>query len=152
MDVNFKTAYNQFYICDSHSTGDTASESFWTTEAYDDRLAIEDGILGVGTECYGPVKCKVNILESVNNDFDLQQYDHVVEGGLIINSGTIQILDCPNSAMQLEIPVKNGDYRVRIYSSNLSSVNGDEGDDFYFVEIWPGAGTGRIVLKRYQDY
>lgn len=80
-------------------------------------------------------------------DFDL--YDHIVEGGIEIKSGTIQILDCPSSEIQLELSVKPGFYRTRIYSINLASVDGDEGEDFYKIEIWPDLEMDRKVLKRY---
>lgn len=147
--LDFYTTHNQFYIYDKDSPGDTASDNFWTAEAFDDRLAIENGILGVGLECYGQVKAEVEILNRFNENIILADYDHVVEGGIIIKSGFIQILDCPDSSVQLELPVEPGAYRVRIYSSNLASVDGDNGDDFYRIEIWPDSDLKRTVLKRY---
>jgi hypothetical protein len=103
---------------------------FWTDNAYDDRLAIENRILGVGTECYGPVKGELELLTSIDLTPDLSTFDHIVEAGIAVNSGIIQLLDCPTSTVQLEIKVAPGNYGVRIYSSNLSSVDGEEGDDF----------------------
>jgi len=93
--------------------------SFWFTKAYDDRLATGEGILGVGTECYGPVKGEIILLNSVNNNFNTSQFDHIVEGGIKVESGQLEVLDCPNLKVELKIKVKPGIYRVRIYSSNL---------------------------------
>jgi hypothetical protein len=81
---------------------------------------------------------------------DYSQYDHIVEGGLNINSGILQVLDCPNSHVELEVKVTPGSYRVRIYSSNLASVEGDAGDDYYLIEIWPDIYQVRTVLKQYK--
>jgi hypothetical protein len=129
---------------------DTESGEFWTDEAFDDRLAKEFGVIGVGTECYGPVKGELVLLDKENTDLDLKLYDHIVEAGLRIDSGIIQIKDCPNSSVELEINVKPDSYRFRIYSSNLSSVDGDEGDDFYRIEVWKDLNLDKKVIKRYK--
>jgi hypothetical protein len=44
-------------------------------------------------------------------------------------------MDCLNRVVELEIKVKPGNYRVRVYSSNLASVVDEDGDDFYKIEI-----------------
>jgi hypothetical protein len=51
--------------------------------------------------------------------------------------------------VELEMIVKPGAYRVRVYSSNLVSVEGDEGDDYYKIEVWPDVQMERKVLKQY---
>ena len=146
---NFYTQYHQFYLCDKTSLKNTDSNDFWTTEATDDRMAIKSDIIGVGTECYGTIRGELNVLDSVNNQFDTSKFDHIVEGGVEIKSGILQILDCPNSNVELEVKIKPGTYRIRVYSSNLSSVIGDEGDDYYKIEIWPNRNMARKVLKKY---
>jgi hypothetical protein len=148
--LNFYTSYSQFYICDKNKTGNTGSDSFWTDDAFNDRLAIESGILGVGTECYGPIKGELEILSIPKTRLNLDDYDHIVEAGIEIESGIIQIIDCPSSNLALEINIKPGIYRARIYSSKLASVDGDEGDDFYKIEIWPDSKMDRNVIKRYK--
>jgi hypothetical protein len=147
--LDFYTQHSQFYICDSHSSLKTDAHEFWTDEAYESRLAVEEGVLGVGTECYGPVKGELEILKEENRSVKTDSFDHIVEGRLEIKSGRLRILDCPNASIALDIPLADGIYRVRIYSSNLASVNGDEGDDFYRVEIWKGTGPLRNVVKKY---
>jgi hypothetical protein len=149
--LNFRTTHGQFYIYDKYSSGNTASDNFWTDEAFNCRLAIEDGIVGVGLECYGPVKGEVELLDRFNVNINLINFDHVVEGSLVVKSGIIQILSCPNSLVQLELPVEATTYRVRVYSSNLASVDGDSGEDFYRIEIWPDSNKIRKVLKQYSN-
>jgi len=148
-EFKFYTEYHQFYICDKISSGNTGSEDFWTEEANNDRLAMEDGILGIGTECYGHVNGELDLLDSANNKIDTSKYDHIVEGGLELKSGTVQILDCTSSTIIFETKVNPGIYRVRVYSSNLKSVIDDDGDDYYKIEIWPDSTMERKVLKRY---
>jgi len=149
--LDFYTAYHQFYISDKESIGNTASSKFWTDDSFNDRLAIEDGVLGVGTECYGPVKGELMVLDACPNDCNFDEYDHIVEAGIEIKSGVLHIVDCPTSNIQLEINVNPGTYRARIYSSNLISVEDDEGDDFYKIELWPDSIIERRVLKRYSN-
>lgn len=145
----FYTQYHQFFIADKEFKQDTSDEEFWTETASQTRLAIGDGILGVGTECYGHFKGELIVLDSKNDNVELSEYDHVVEGGINISSGILHILDCPNSHVELEIRMTPGQYRVKIYSSNLASVVDDSGDDFYKIEIWPDINMERVILKQY---
>lgn len=147
--LNFTTSHHQFYISDNAVDLNTGSRNFWTKEASQDRLAIENGILGVGTECYGPVKAELYVLNKKTDEANFDQCDHIVEGSLEVESGEIEVLNCPDSSVELKINVVPGIYRVRVYSSNLRSVEGDEGKDSYRVEIWPGTRINRMVLKRY---
>jgi hypothetical protein len=147
-DLEFYTDYSQFFICDTEFTGKTDSDTFWTDEAYEARLAIEDGILGVGIgKSFGTIKVEVNIIEFQSENFIIENYDHIVEGNVTMRSGTLQVLDCPNSSIEFQVPIPPGRYRVRVYSSNLHTINEERGDDFYKVEIWPDAELGRKVIK-----
>jgi hypothetical protein len=151
-DLDFTTQYNQFYIGDKTSPYNTGSDNFWTDEAFKDRLAVEDGVLGIGTECYGRVKGELNILNSENMVADFNKYDHIVEAGIQIESGIIQVMDCPTSTIELEVEVTPGTYRVRIYASELKGMYEDEIDEeagYYRIEIWPGKDLKRNVLKEF---
>jgi len=48
-------------------------------------LALKESILGIGTECYGPVKPEIVNLDSANNTFNRDLHDHIIEGGLNLN-------------------------------------------------------------------
>jgi hypothetical protein len=149
--LDFYTEYNQFYICDKASERATGSDNFWTIAAYEDRMAQEKGVLGVGTQSYGHIKCELDILNTANNLLDTNQYDHIVEAGVKITSGILQVLSCPTSEVELEVKIKPGTYRIRVYSSKLSTadIDEDEGNDRYKIEIWPDTNMERKVLKRY---
>ncbi|HVT61886.1 MAG TPA: hypothetical protein VHD33_00150 [Legionellaceae bacterium] len=143
----FNTEYNQFYIADKASPKDTDNINFWTTEAYDNRMAIGDGILGIGTECYGYVRGQLNVLNAQINLINYSLYDHVVEGGIKLKSSILQILNCPYSTLEVEVKLSPDSYRVRVYSSNLNKVK--EGKDYYKIEIWPDSNISSKVLKKY---
>ncbi|TCC93923.1 hypothetical protein EZ428_03890 [Pedobacter frigiditerrae] len=145
--LDFHTQYSQFYIADKFTYQQTDGD-FWNEDAYNDGLGSKDGILGVGTECYGPMKGELNTLSEENLNVDFANYDHIVEGSIEIKSGILQILDCPTSTIQLEVNLLPNWYMERIYSSNLESVYGDEGNDYYMIEIWPQPKANKKVLKR----
>lgn len=95
-------------------------------------------------------------MEKPNTDADYNKYDHIVEGGINILSGELQILDCPNNHLELSLKVAPGKYRVRVYSSNLESVKetdlpNDSDKDYYRIEIWPSEEMERKVLKQYEQ-
>ena len=79
---DFYTSHNQFYIVDKEADYDTGADSFWTDEASVSRMPLGYGVVGVGTECYGPVKGELNILNEANTEYDLSDYNHIVEGYL----------------------------------------------------------------------
>jgi hypothetical protein len=146
--LDFWTTHHQFYIADKFSPFRTDSDDFWTKEATSDRLAIEEGILGIGTECYGPVKGDLQVLEAEPTETNFDNYDHVVEGSLDVKSGVLQVFPCLEKTPVVELHLSPGLYRIRVYSLNLDSVNDDAGDDFYEVRIWPMHHMPRKVLKR----
>lgn len=153
---NFYTNYNQFYVKDKECIGDTGSDYFWTETAFLDRLALEKGIVGVRSESWGSIKGELEILEKPSKDVDYNKYDHVVEGGLDIHSGELQIIDCPNGSLELSIKVDPGKYRIRVYGSNLDTVKesdmiSDTDNDYYRIEIWQSNDLERKVLKQYNQ-
>lgn len=152
--LNFHTQYNQFFLEDKEKKANTNSSDFWSDEAFNAKLAMVHGIVGVGTHSYGNIKGEIEILDKPVENIDYKLYDHVVEGGISVESGELQILDCPNSSVELELKVKPGKYRVRVYGSNFASVKepdltNDSDNDFYKIEIWPDDNMERKVLKQY---
>jgi hypothetical protein len=151
--LNFYTQYNQFYIS-SDNAKSIVSGNNWDDKALQDRLGILKNTLVVNTESYGDIKGEVIVLEKPNTNIKFDSYDHIVEGGLEIESGVLDILDCPNTTSQLKINLNPGKYRIRIYSSNLDSVEendlaNDDDNDFYKIEIWPDENMECKVLKKY---
>lgn len=151
-ELKFTTDYGQFYINDKNATGNTGSENFWTNQAFTDKLAVEDGILGVAiANDEGKVECEFEILDSKSLIKDFSGFDHVVEASIKIHSQILQILDCPNSEIEIEIEIENDEYRVRVYSINLASAYDEIPADNYKIEMWKEVYSERNVLKRHLE-
>lgn len=149
-NLNFYTQYSQFYLT-SDNANSLSPDNPWSEQDYNDRLGSFKNFLSIFTECYGNVKGELDILEKPIKNVDYNKYDHIVEAGINIESGTLQVLDCPNSSVELEIKIPPGKYRVRVYSSNLDSVIDDDGDDYYKIEIWLSEDMETRVLKQYLE-
>ncbi|MEL1247493.1 hypothetical protein [Flavobacterium helocola] len=152
LNLKFATDYRQFYLNDKNANGNTGSENFWSESAFADKLAIEDGVLGIGIENdEGKVECEFEILNSKSLIDNFTDFDHVVEASLKIHSGILQIIDCPYSEVEMETEIENGEYRVRVYSINLNTAYEENPKDSYKIEIWKEAYSDRKVLKRFED-
>ena len=154
MKINLKlvTDNRQFYLNDKNANGNTGSENFWSESAFADKLAIEDGVLGIGIENdEGKVECEFEILNSKSLIDNFTDFDHVVEASLKIHSGILQIIDCPHSEVEMETEIENGEYRVRVYSINLNTAYEENPKDSYKIEMWKEAYSDRKVLKRFED-
>lgn len=148
--LDFYSDYGQFYIYDKDAPGDTSSDNFWSDDAFNEMLAVEDGVLGVSIKNdEGIVKCELEFLESKSEIIDFSEYDHVVEASIIIKSGILQILNCPDWYVELEKDVEIGEYRVRVFSNNLKTVYDENPEDFYKIEIWKAPYSHRVVLKQF---
>lgn len=147
---SFSTSYNQFYICD-----DLAPIPYimWDEVSNNNRIVVFDRFIGVVTESYGDINGEIEILKSKKELSNFDAFDHVVEASINIQSGKLKIEDCPNSSVELEIPIKPGTYRIRIYSSNLKSVEfrDEYGDynDFYKIELWEEDYSEVRILKQW---
>ncbi len=139
--------YRQFYLQDDLATGSTAGNDFWTAEACTNMLAINPGIIGVGTGSYAPVPVEI-ILTHTAPDDPFIEWDQVVEASLQIHGTELQVCPCPDPVVEGHIPITPGTYRVRIYYGNLeSSRETEEGDDYYRIIVWPAPWDSVRVLK-----
>lgn len=154
IQFKFRTQYNQFYIQDKDPIGNTSDSDFWSEEAYLYRLATTNELLGIGTQSYGYIKGEIELIKERPDNVDFELYDHIVEAGIEIKGGEIQIMDCPTNNVEIKIKVENGKYRVRIYSLNLGSVlepdlANDTDDDYYRIEVWSDENMELKILKQY---
>ncbi|MEA1849674.1 hypothetical protein U9K52_12185 [Chryseobacterium sp. MHB01] len=155
----FHTDYHQFYLEDKSddNKGNPTSPDFWNEESFKSRLAMVNGIVGIGIESYGNnIKGEIEILDKPNINVDFNKYDHIVEGGIYISSGELQVINCPDNNLELSLKIDPGKYRVRIYSSNLDSVKyydvpNDTDNDYYRIELWKSDDMERKVLKQYEE-
>jgi hypothetical protein len=149
-NLKFFTEYYQFYIQDATAKASTDSDIFWTAHATEDKMAVEEGLLGISVAKYAEIQVQINIHQQKQNIFNLQDYDHIVEASIDVPSGILQILNCTGMEKQVEINVSPGIYTVRSSSANLKTVQGDTGDDFYMIDIYPSDKKERTVLKKYE--
>ena len=152
INLKFVTDYRQFYLNDKNANGNTGSENFWSESAFADKLAIEDGVLGIGIENdEGKVECEFEILNSKSLIDNFTDFDHVVEASLKIHSGILQIIDCPHSEVEMETEIENGEYRVRVYSINLNTAYEENPKDSYKIDMRKEAYSDRKAVKRRED-
>ena len=118
------------------------------------RLVAVPNTLIITTGSYGHIRGELKFLEKKNDNVDYDKYEHIVEAGLEVQTGKLQIINCPFSNSEFEIDIKPGVYGVRVYSSGLSNSNFDEqeGNDRYLIEIWPDHKINTKVLKQYNGY
>jgi hypothetical protein len=145
--LKFSTEYYQFYILDSQSEGKTDAPDFWCDIAGKRRLAIGEGILGVTIATYGNVFGEVHILDKKPQEN--KKANHIVEASINFISGKLQIKDCTNYEIQLEIDLDKTDYRVRISTFGLETVMNDEGNDNYLIEIWKYKFSEPKLINKY---
>jgi hypothetical protein len=147
--LKFFTEYYQFYILDKDSKSQTDSDNFWTPQADTDKMAVEEGLLGITVGKYAEIDVEVNVLETQNNGRNFDEFEHIVEASIEIPSGVLLVKDCTGFEVQLALQLAPQTYAVRCYSAKLSSIQGDEGDDFYVIEIWASSKIERKVLKQF---
>ena len=149
-ELNFTTEYHQFYLEDEHPEGNAGTESFWSSQAFADKLAEAKGILGVGVENdEGIVKCTLEVLYKSSEIDRFENYSHVVESSLNLKSGKLLVISCPIPQVELSINVEPSTYRVRVYSHNLETAYNENPKDAYQIEMWKEEYSNRVVLKRY---
>lgn len=142
-------SHHQFYVEDGERPGDTGDSSFWTKEATEDRLAVVPGTVGIGTGTYGNVRVMTQIHDG-EPPVDLAEWDHVTEASLHIESGMLSVIGCLDLKGE-DFKVSPGTYRVRCCHANLceSDEYGEEGQDWYMVQVWPSPESPRRIIKRW---
>jgi hypothetical protein len=132
--------YHQFYLQDEASPGDLTEA--WTAQAVADRMAVGNGVVGIGTESKDTVRVEVELLTSRPNS-DLARWDHVTECSLDASSGRLLVAGCTDyvpDARRVSVP--GG--RVGLRTSHRYGPR-----EQYRVQLWPGEAEAR-VLKRFE--
>ncbi|MER7586741.1 hypothetical protein ABTW72_04300 [Micromonospora sp. NPDC127501] len=156
LDLELFADYHQIHLSDEGSTGDLSEA--WTGQAAVDRLAVVDDAVALGTSVNVTVAVRVDVLDAPPAD-DLADYDHVVEGGMQVQSGRIVIMGCTDyepDAARFRVPP--GPVRVRAASSNLAEaerlgIDSDESPqtmERLRVQVWPAPPGQPVVLKRWE--
>ena len=146
LELTLFADYFQVHVWDDGCEDDLGAA--WTEEAVSRGLAVDDGIVGVGTA--RNVEVPVTVTVSSMPPEMQGDADSVVEADLECNSGRVVVMGCTDYGPDaLRIHVPPGWYRVRASARGLRTVreNGLEGDDEYRIDLWPSAPTGVAVVK-----
>lgn len=149
---DFVTSYSQFYLTSDYGKKALEFTANPDDNDHEDRLYIQEKFITIYAGSYGHIRGELFVLDKANPNIEYELYDHVAEGGLDVESGELQILHCPTSAVELKVKVKPGIYRIRVLFSKLYTNQLDEfeGDDRYRIEVWPDDNIEKKVLKRYK--
>ena len=140
--------YFQFYLQDEVAAGDLSDA--WGPEATNRMFAVSEGVVGIGTVRNMDVPVTLEFLDS-EPEADFGNFDHVVEGSLIVKSGPLVVAGCTDyfpDARRFDL--SPGTYRVRLSSSGFSSLSEDrlDGQDHYRVQLWQASLIEPTVLKQ----
>ncbi len=140
--------YHQFYLQDEVAPGDLTDA--WSAPAVERMFAIADGVVGFASARNATVPVTVQLLE-MEPAHDFMQFDHVVEGSVLIRRGPIVLAGCtdffPDAA---RFEVEPGQYRVRFSVAGLRTLSDDglDGQDHYLVQLWQASPIEPMVLKQ----
>ncbi|GHO57783.1 hypothetical protein [Ktedonobacter robiniae] len=149
--LNVLAEYHQFYLQDEQTETDTPDD--WGEQLATQMIAVDPGIIGIATARNMRVPLRVDLFDvRPNGDIDL--WDHVTEASLDVPSGQIVIagsMDYIPDAKRLS--VAPGSYRVRVYYGGLDTLSEDglEGEDQYYVVIWPEKNSAPEILKKWSS-
>jgi len=147
--LDFYTQYNQFFIVDKGSSWEF-DNTIWSEATTQNRLVALSNFLSVFTGSYGQIRGKFDVYAD-EPPLDVVAYDHVVEACIKTISGTLEIIACGFNDADYLINVSPGNYRIRICSTGLDAVIGDDGNDFYTIQLWPSEWKEAKVLKQYNN-
>jgi hypothetical protein len=144
--------YMQFHLTSDPKKSDSSDVSFWSQEAYRERLAVGPFLLAVGTDSYCKVPVDIEILESASQ-LSFDAWEHVVEASIDISSGILEVSGCPFPEQVATIEVLPSVYVARVFCRGLSEFADDGGSyngDNYLIHLWRGERRSRTVLKRFE--
>jgi hypothetical protein len=128
--------YNQFYVADDETGSVVGESTFWSKSAYDSRVAIGPGVVGVRTSSavFVPVSIGVSEREAVSSA------PYVVEAPLRITKGIVRVFGCPDHDPGIAVRVTPGDYTIRVEYSRVI----EDGSEWW----WHGDGYRITIFSR----
>ncbi len=133
--------YHQLYLQDESAHGDLSEA--WTAQASDDRVAVAEGVVGIGTASADIVPVDVWVLDAAPAD-DQGDWHHVTECSIDVASDRVVVAGCTDYFPDARrIPVPSGSLRVRA-SHRYSPA------ERYRVQLWPAPHTPPRVVRRWQ--
>ncbi len=140
--------YHQLYLWDPSVTNRAPEE--YSDEDVERRVKLGPSVIVVQPERNGEVALTVEVTES-DPGFDAGRYDHVVECGVELPGGRLQVHECLGGAV-MEATVEPGAYVARVLFAGLGSISSDglDGDDAYAVQLWRGSPRALRVVKQWR--
>src|SRR5512133_2492575 len=140
--------FQQFLLHDGEHDADEIFPE-WTREAGERLLAVEEGIIGVGTISDGIVHVVLEIRDSRPEE-DTSGWDQVNEAPIEVRSGRLMVAGvCDDLADAQRIDLEPGSYRVRLHHGNLGSrANDAHVNEHCTVIMWRALPLPLMVLKQ----
>ncbi|OLT39117.1 hypothetical protein BJF85_07940 [Saccharomonospora sp. CUA-673] len=124
----------------------------WIQALLRDFVAAQDGAIGITTARPVNVPLTIEVRSHEPAGDDLERWDHVVETGLHTPTGRLITSPFPrrdNDPTTVTVPP--GHYAARVHHAGLGTMSADglDGDDRYYLLLWPDTPRPTRVLKRY---
>lgn len=131
--------YHQIHLLDEGASPDLAAA--WTVQATEDKLAVADGGIGIGTQDADTVSIAVEIHAA---EPATRKADHITEASLEIRSGKLVVLGCTDHLPDAKrVPMAPGWYRVRVEHSGLAKK------EKLTAALWPAPQADPRVCQRW---
>jgi hypothetical protein len=147
--VPISVDHGQFIVCDPAAELDIDS---YGPKATRQGVALwgAGGGLTVFTASHWTATHVILALHDEKPRIDVDECDHVVEAGLSVRSGRLQLYGPEDTNLnEASVVVPSGTYSVIVSGKGFDTTNeyGDEGADTYALHLWPGPPLERRVLK-----
>lgn len=147
-ELNVFADYNSFMVQDE--TARLEPDRAWTKALITDTIAAREGVIGIGTARRTTVPVILDV-RSDSPDEDFDDWDHITEAGLHVESGKVivSMLDYSDAIPRTMVPP--GSYTARVYAKGFGTISSDgiHGDDRYHVVLWPGSVRAPAALQRH---
>ncbi|CAM1345475.1 hypothetical protein [Tenacibaculum amylolyticum] len=142
--------YFQFYIQDESVSGDLTEA--WTDIAVERLLALNHGVIGVGTVRNMDVLTTFRIYDEEPDILAESISIHQInECDFIMESENMVVAGCTDYFPDAHrVKIGKGLFRARIYYKDLDKISDDglEGEDSYEIHLWPiSKKLGLKILK-----
>jgi hypothetical protein len=154
VEVVLYADHNQFWLAGGGGESPVEDdEELWSETALETHLGVQRGTLAVYTATYGYVRVIVELVDAPRDG--LEDFDHVVEAPLDVGTDGVTVLETTNPQGTLEVPP--GTYRARVCWRGVAEAEAADPErdapvETVLIQLWPGAGEERRVLKWYRDW
>ncbi len=141
--------YFQFIVQDENSTDDFGA--LWNDAAVAMMIAAGETALALGTLRNVDVPVELHIVEGPP-EFQLERFDHVVEGAFNSPTGKIVVMGCTDFFPDASrLAIQPGIYRFIYLISGARTIQNewDPADDLYSLYIWPAEQRKLHLLKQW---